>query len=137
MGKTITAALAKRQKQSAIVSEMMLNIVAAVRRAAHRKKNFSGLFEEWLVAMAIRQNEGRGGEPLTVACIARILGIPRSNAKRAVDALIVQGRLRKEGAGFAADLGFLKRQINADYFKVVVVEILKAADGLHALDTAR
>jgi hypothetical protein len=137
MGKAISAALAKRHRQSVIVSEMMISIVAGVRWAFKRKKNFSGLFEEWLVAMAIRLNDGRGGKPLTVASIAKNLGIPRSNAKRAVEGLIGEGMIRKEGAGFVGSIEFLQKQIDADYFKIAVGAIIAAADRLRALEVSR
>lgn len=130
--KATVAALARRHQQSVIVSVMMLSIVAGVRRAFRRRRNFSGLFEEWLIAMAIRQNDGRGGKPLTVAGITKGLGVPRSNVKRAVEALIVEGMIRREGAGFVGDRTFLKVQLDAEYFKIAVAAILKAADELRA-----
>ena len=132
-----TAALVRRQRQSVIVSVMMLTIVAAVRRAFRRKKNFSGHFEEWLIAMAVRQNDSRGGKPLTVAGIANGLGVPRSNAKRALAHLTVVGMVCKEGNGYVGDPAFLVANLDADYFKIAMEAILTAADQLRAVDTAQ
>jgi hypothetical protein len=133
MAKAISGALAKRYRQSVIVSEMMVSIVAGVRRAFRSKKNFSRLFEQWWVAMAIRLNDGCGGQPLKVADIEKHLGIPRTNADRAVKALLAEGMIREEGRGFVGDIAFLEKHLDADYFKIAVAAILIAADKLRKL----
>jgi hypothetical protein len=124
-------ALARRHRQSAIVSEMMLAVIKEFRRIYRRKPNFNSSFEEILVAMVIRQNDARGGEPLTVSGIAQNLSIPRSNAKRATEALIDEGVILKEGTGFVGDLDYLTARIDADYFKSIMAAIIKAADDLN------
>jgi hypothetical protein len=126
----ISRALARRRRQSAIVSEMTITIFGAMNRAFARRKNFSGTFEKVLVAMAISRNDDAGGAPLNVASIVKILNIPRSNAKRATDDLIREGAIRREGAGFTLDLTYMKQRIDADYFKAMMAAIKKAAADL-------
>lgn len=132
----MSPALAKRHTQSAIVSVMMISIIASVRRAYQRKRNAGSVVEEILVAMAIRQNDEANGAPLTVSGIAKMLNVPRSNVKRATDDLIGVGMIRKEGAGFVGNLAYLEARLDADYFKDVLAAILKAADALRKIGAA-
>lgn len=134
MSVIISKALATRHRQGAIVSGMMVTIVSALRRTYTHKRNFSAFFEERLVGAAIRQNDEAGGEPLTITGIAKMLSLPRSNIKRATDALTGEGMVRKEGAGFVGDLAYLQGRADADYFKVIMAAILQAADDLRGMD---
>jgi hypothetical protein len=128
-----SAKLEKRHRQSAVVSTMFLTVSAAMRKAYRRKKNLGALFEEMLVVMAIRKNDDGLGNPLTIACLAKILNMPRSNVKRAAEALVGEGLIRKEGAAFVGDLEYLAANQEAEYFKVAVSAILEAADTLRKL----
>jgi hypothetical protein len=109
---------------------MMIVIFNAMRRAFDRRQNFAASFERVLVAMAISRNDDAGGAPLTIADIAKILTMPRSNAKRATDMLIGVGAIRKQGAGFVLNLPYMEARTDADYFKAMVGAIIKAADDL-------
>jgi hypothetical protein len=128
----IPRALAMRHKQSAIVSTMMIAVTRSMRLVYQRKRNFSAVVEDMLVAMAVRENDEAGREPLTIAAIADILNMPRSNAKRAVDAVVAQGVIRREKTGYIGDLDFLKARADAIYFKEAMAAILTAADELRA-----
>jgi hypothetical protein len=91
---TTAAAQAKRQKQSAIVCRMMLTILKAAHKNFHTK-HLGAMFEEYLVGMALAQAEG---VPMTIAEIARVLNMPRSNVRRGLDALIGFGMCPKSRA---------------------------------------
>jgi hypothetical protein len=127
--------LAARHAQSAIISQLCFTVIKAM-QTVYRAKNIGQLVETFLVAMAIRINDDAGGEPSTIASLAKFLNVPRSNAKRAADALVKHGVLRKEGTAYVGDLDFLAERADAEYFKEVVAAVLKAADDLREIASA-
>jgi hypothetical protein len=131
----IPPALAVRHSQSAIISQLCFAIIKAM-QAAYHAKNIGQLVETYLVAMAVRINDDAGGEPYTIATLARFLNSPRSNVKRAASALVKHGILRKEGTTYVGDLEFLAERADADYFKEMVAAVLKAADDLRETGAA-
>jgi hypothetical protein len=56
--------------------------------------------------------------------------------KRAADALVKHGMLKKEGADYVGDLEFLAERADAEYFKQMVAAVLKAADDLRETGVA-
>lgn len=131
----IPPALAVRHSQSAIISQLCFAIIRAM-QAAYHAKNIGQLVETYLVAMAIRINDDAGGEPSTIATLAKYLNSPRSNVKRAADALVKHGMLKKEGTAYVGDLEFLAERADAEYFKQMVAAVLKAADDLRETGVA-
>ena len=73
--------------------------------------------------------------PLTASDLSKHLGLPRSNVRRCLDALINEGVLRKEGEhGYRGELDWLASRIDAEYFLKIRDAIITAADELKALD---
>jgi hypothetical protein len=132
---SIPPALAVRHSQSAIISQLCFAIIKAM-QAAYHAKNIGQLVETYLVAMAVRINDDAGREPCTIATLARFLNSPRSNVKRAADALVKHGMLKKEGTAYVGDLEFLADRADAEYFKDIVAAVLKAADDLRETGAA-
>src|ERR1043165_6142411 len=88
------AALAKRCKQSAIVGRLLVAGFVAM-RSGYARKHLGAVFEELLVAMMIRMSDDLGAPPRTASDISRYLGLPRSNVRRCLEALISEGVIRK------------------------------------------
>ena len=125
-----SATLARRHRQSAIVSELVVSIVQGMQRA-QRYKNIGRMVEHYMVAMAIRLNDDAGRDPATIATLAKFLNIPRTNVRRAADALVRSGIvLRREDGRYIGNLEYLAERIDAPYFRDVTAAILKAADDL-------
>ncbi|MHC2534248.1 helix-turn-helix domain-containing protein [Bradyrhizobium diazoefficiens] len=128
--KKISPALAKRRKQSAIVSRMMITIVKQLQRD-YRRKHIGQSFEELLVAMKVRAHEDAGKPPITISDVAKFLNMPRSNARRALEAVIHhQGIIRKDGRGFITDPAYHAARIDAENFAAIRQAIITAADEL-------
>ena len=105
------AALAKRHKQSAIVGRLTVACFVAM-RSGYARKHLGAVFEELLVALAIRINDDLGMPPLTASDIAKHLGVPRSNVRRCLDVLIGEGVVRKNGErGYRGELDWLAARI--------------------------
>lgn len=106
-------------------------------RSGYERKHLGAVFEELLVALAIRVNDDFGAPPITASDIARHLGVPRSNVRRCLDLLIDEGVIRKEGEhGYRGELDWLAARIDAGYFRKIHDAIIIAADQLKALDGA-
>ena len=73
----------RRQKQSVIVARMLLTCLKASHKNFHTK-HLGAMFEPYLVAIAIVQSE----RPMTIAEIAKELGMPRSDTLRGVRELV-------------------------------------------------
>jgi len=129
------AALAKRHKQSAIIGRLTVACFVAL-RSGYARKHLGAVFEELLVGLAIRINDDLGARPLTASDISKILGLPRSNVRRCLDALVGEGVLRKEAerGGYRGELDWLASRIDAEYFLRIRDAIVIAADELKALD---
>jgi hypothetical protein len=128
------AALAKRHKQSAIVGRLTVACFVAM-RSGYARKHLGAVFEELLVALAIRINDDLGMPALTASDIAKHLGVPRSNVRRCLDVLIGEGVVRKNGErGYRGELDWLAARIDAEYFLKIRDAIITAADELKALD---
>jgi DNA-binding transcriptional ArsR family regulator len=128
------AALAKRHKQSAIIARLTVACFVAM-RSGYPRKHIGAVFEELLVALAIRINDDLGMPPLTASDIAKHLGLPRSNVRRCLDALISEGVIRKEAdGGYRGELDWLASRIDAEYFLKIRDAVITAADELKALD---
>jgi hypothetical protein len=122
----------RRRQQSAIVGRLMVAGFVAM-RSGYPRKNIGAVFEELLVSMAIRINDDAGGNPTTVADLAKLLGLPDSNVRRYTKALIEEGVIRKVDRGFQGDMDYLAARVDADYFKALTDAIIKAGDELRAL----
>jgi DNA-binding IclR family transcriptional regulator len=73
--------------------------------------------------------------PPTASDIAKHLGLPRSNVRRCLDALISEGVIRKEAdGGYRGELDWLASRIDAEYFLKIRDAVITAADELKALD---
>jgi len=128
------AALAKRHKQSAIVSRLTIACFMAM-RSGYGRKHLGAVFEELLVALTIRISDSFGGPSLTASDLSKYLGLPRSNVRRCLDVLISEGVVRKEGPrGYRGDLDWLASRIDADYFLKIRDAIITAADELKVLE---
>ena len=128
------AALGKRHKQSAIIARLTVACFMAL-RSGYARKHLGAVFEEVLVGLAIRINDDLGARPLTASDISRILGLPRSNVRRCLDALAGEGVLRREAeGGYRGQLDWLASRIDAEYFLKIRDAIVIAADELKALD---
>lgn len=129
MEKTNAAALAKRQKQSVIVARMLLTCLKASHKNFHTK-HLGAMFEPYLVAMAVVQSE----RPMTIAEIAKELGMPRSNTLRGVRELLRFGAFLKAGRKYVISPDYLAARAEADYFLTMLEAIGVASRELAKLD---
>ena len=128
------AALVKRRKQSALVGKLLVTCFVAM-RSGYARKHLGAVFEELLVGLAIRIADDLGAPPLTASDLSKHLGLPRSNIRRCLEALISEGVIRKEGEhGYRGELDWLASRIDAEYFLKIRDAIIGAADELKALD---
>lgn len=131
------AALAKRHKQSAIVSRMTAACFMAM-RSGYARKHIGAVFEELLVALTIRVADNLGGSSLTASDLSKYLGLPRSNIRRCLEALISEGVVRKEGShSYRGELDWLASRVDVEYFLKIRDAIIIAADELRALEAPR
>ena len=128
---TTAAAQAKRQKQSAIVCRMMLTILKAAHKNFHTK-HLGAMFEEYLVGMALAQAEG---VPMTIAEIARVLNMPRSNVRRGLDALIGFGMCLRVERTFTINPAYYAERVDVDYILTIQEAIAVAARELAKMDS--
>jgi IclR helix-turn-helix domain len=127
-------ALAKRQKQSAVVGRLLVACFVAM-RSGYPRKHLGAVFEELLIAMMIRVSDDLGAPPRTAPDISKYLGLPRSNVRRCLDVLISEGVVRKVNEhGHTGELDWLASRIDAEYFVRIHDAIIAAADELKALD---
>lgn len=126
----------QRQRQQAIVADMVLTIVAAMQRV-YRRKHVGASWEELLVSMVVRRNDEAGKPPLSIADIEKILRVPRSNVQRAVRALIREGVTSRVGRDYRANPDFFAARVDAAYMTKVREAIITAARELETLDAAR
>jgi predicted ArsR family transcriptional regulator len=104
-------------------------------RSGYPRKHLGAVFEELLVAMMIRMSDELGAPPRTASDISRYLGLPRSNVRRCLDALISEGVVREVNEnGHAGELDWLASRVDAEYFLKIRDAIITAADALKALD---
>jgi hypothetical protein len=130
------AALTKRHRQSAIIGRLTVACFMAM-RSGYARKHIGAVFEELLVALAIRIADDLGAPPLTASDLSKHLGLPRSNIRRCLDALISEGVVRKESErGYRGELDWLASRVDAEYFVKIRDAIITAADELKALDAA-
>jgi len=130
------AALAKRRKQSAIIGRLTVAGFVAM-RSGYARKHVGAVFEELLVAMMIRMSDEIGAPPRTASDISKYLGLPRSNVRRCLDALISEGVIRKVSEhGHSGELDWLASRIDAEYFLKIRDAIITAADELKALEAS-
>jgi len=131
---TSGAALVKRHKQSAIIGRLTVACFVAM-RSGYDRKHLGAVFEELLTALAIRVADDLGAPPLTASDLSRHLGLPRSNVRRCLEALIEEGVVRKENEhGYRGELDWLASRVDAAYFQTIRDAIIRAADELKALD---
>lgn len=128
------AALAKRQKQSAVVGRLLVACFVAM-RSGYPRKHLGAVFEELLTAMMIRVSDDLGAPPRTASDISKYLGLPRSNVRRCLDVLVSEGVVRRVNEhGHTGELDWLASRIDAEYFVRIHDAIITAADELKALD---
>jgi len=131
---TSDPALVKRHKQSAIIGRLTVACFVAM-RSGYDRKHLGAVFEELLTALAIRVADDLGTPPLTASDLSRHLGLPRSNVRRCLEALIEEGVVRKENEhGYRGELDWLASRVDAVYFRTIRDAIVRAADELKALD---
>jgi hypothetical protein len=124
--------LAIRHKQSAIIGRLTVACFVAM-RSGYPRKHLGAVFEEVLTALAIRVADDLGAPPLTASDLSKYLGLPRSNVRRCVEALISEGVIRKEDkGGYRGELDWLASRIDAEYFLKIRDAIITAADELKA-----
>jgi DNA-binding transcriptional ArsR family regulator len=129
-GEVVSARLARRHRDAAIVSRMMLECILLLHSTHPRRKSPGAVIEDLMVAMAVRENDDDGGKPYTIAGIAKRLNMPRSNVSRAVKWLVGLGLIRSSGDGertYVGELKFLQARIDAPYFKKIRTAIFVAA----------
>jgi hypothetical protein len=123
--------LQQRARQSAIVSRTILVIFKELRQAYRpHEKNIGRLFQQLLVAMAIRLQDERHRSPTSISALSRIACLPRSNVARAVKALSHAHVIKKQGNGYIGDGSFLLSRLEARYFKRILGAIIGGADEL-------
>jgi len=106
-------------------------------RSGYARKHVGAVFEELLVAMMIRMSDEIGAPPRTASDISKYLGLPRSNVRRCLDALISEGVIRKVSEhGHSGELDWLASRIDAEYFLKIRDAIITAADELKALEAS-
>jgi IclR helix-turn-helix domain len=128
------AALAKRHRQSATIARLTVACFMAM-RSGYARKHLGAVFEELLVGLAIRIADDLGAPPLTASDLSKYLGLPRSNVRRCLEALVSEGVIRKEGEySYRGELDWLVSRIDAEYFLKIRDAIITAADELKALD---
>ncbi|MBB4361294.1 putative ArsR family transcriptional regulator [Bradyrhizobium sp. CIR18] len=128
--------MTKREKQSAIVGRLLVTCFVAM-RSGYPRKHLGAVFEELLVAMMIRVSDELGAPPRTASDVSKYLGLPRSNVRRCLNALISEGVVRKVNEhGHTGELDWLASRIDAEYFVKIRSAIIAAADELKALDAA-
>jgi predicted transcriptional regulator len=94
------------------------------------------VFEELLVALAIRISDDLGTPPLTASDLSKYFGFRRTNVRRCLDALIGEGVVRKEcERGYRGERDWLASRIDAEYFLKIRDAIITAADELKAPET--
>lgn len=126
-------ALERRHQQAVIIARMMLDILAQARRDYRPKKQISTVFPDLLTLMAVRDNDGNGGTPLTVSAISKRIALPRSTTDRAVANLIKHGLIEKHRAGYRGRMAYVEARMNAEFFSRMVDAVSSAADQLHKL----
>jgi DNA-binding MarR family transcriptional regulator len=87
----------------------MARMMLAILKAAHegrQEKHIGQILERMLVSLVIIDSADQGA-PATATEIANRLGIPRSNVRRAIDALVATGRVQKIGLMRARRAGAL------------------------------
>ncbi|MCP1761909.1 hypothetical protein J2R88_000739 [Bradyrhizobium japonicum] len=132
--KSNLARVTKRHEQSAIVGRLLVASFMAM-RSGYARKHIGAVFEEILVAMMIRVSDDQGAPPRTIADISKYLGLPRSNVRRCLDALISEGVIRKAGdTGFTGQQDYLATRVDAEYFAKIRQAIITAADELRQID---
>jgi transcription initiation factor IIE alpha subunit len=124
--------LTERHKQSAIIGRLTVACFVAM-RSGYARKHLGAVFEELLVGPAIRIADDLGAPPLTASDISKHLGLPRSNVRRCLGALIGEGVIRKEAErGYRDELDWLASRIDAEYFlkirDAIITDELKALD---------
>jgi hypothetical protein len=129
-----TPELEARHSASAIISEMMLEVCAAMLEGYNGgKTNFAAVWPEWQVIMVIRLNDHRALPPLSVNKIAHITNVSRRNVDRLIANLIAHGVIKKSGTGYIGEDMYLYERLTASYFKRVVTAIDVAAYRLSKL----
>jgi hypothetical protein len=129
------ATLATRHKQSAIIGLLTVTCFMTL-RSGYPRKHIGAVFEEILVGLAIRIADDLGAPALTATVISKVLGLPRSNVRRCLDALICEGVIHKEGEhGYRGELDWLAARIDAEYILKIRDAIITAAEHLKALDS--
>jgi hypothetical protein len=123
------SALVVRRAQAAIVARLWVTICLAFARE-YRRKHIGAIFTDILVGMLIRQNDDDGKPPLSISCIAKILNMPRSNVKRATDALMSQGVIISHEGAFTENEAFIAGRLDSNCAATIIGAILKAADDL-------
>ena len=132
--KNSDATLTKRHRQSAIVGRLLVAGFVAM-RSGYARKHIGAVLEELLVALAVRIADDFGAPPLTASHLSKHLGLPRSNVRRCLDALISEGVIRKEGEhGYRGELDWLAARVDAEYILKIQGAIITAADEVKALD---
>lgn len=116
--------IAKILQQAVIVSTMMLAVSKAM-HGDYRRKHVGAVWEELLCAFVLWHVD-TVTKPQTASGVAKFLGIPRSNAKRSLDALVAGGLARKVGRGYGRNVDFIAVRPNSRFFGEIRAAVMKA-----------
>lgn len=126
-----TPDLEERHHASAVVAKMALILCRLMLRGYTRKnKNIGSILPELLVVCAIKINDDRNRPPLSANSIAKRVGMPRANVRRALDQLVKAGVTKRVPGGYVNDDDYLRARKDAAYFKRIVLVICAAASEL-------
>lgn len=118
-------------QQATIVSTMML----ALSRGFHgdyNNKHVGAVWEELLCAFVLWHRD-TVSHPMTISQIAKLLGIPPSNAKRAIKALCAAGLVCTVKRRYARDVRFIRDRPHSPFFVEIRLAVLTAGRELQIL----
>lgn len=118
-------------QQATIVSTMMLAVTRAM-QGEYRRKHVGARWEELLVAFVLWQADTTL-KPMTIADIAKSLGIPRSNVSRAILELVDQGLICRIERRYGRDVGFISGRPNSRHFRDIREAIIRAGSDLQVV----
>jgi hypothetical protein len=125
-----TPELQARHRASAVVCHMLLILSHSMLQGYSRNRNIAAVFPEMLVVAAIRVNDDQGRPPISINRIAKVVGLPRQNVRRAIAQLIKHGLVQKSGNGYIFCDSYVEARLRARYFRRMVAAIRAAAHEL-------
>lgn len=111
-------------QQAMIVATMMLAVSRAM-HADYRHKHVGAVWEGLLTAFVLWHVDTVAA-PKTILGIAKFLGIPRSNVKRACEELVAAGLACKIKRRYARDVRFILARPGSPFFVDIRVAVMTA-----------